>query len=54
VYDAHIALQALHHADAIPALRAAGLRQHEDEEKRRAKERETREGSLILHVESIL
>jgi len=54
VHDAHITLQALHHADAILALRAAGLRQHEDEEKRRAEERETRESSLTLHVESIL
>jgi hypothetical protein len=32
---AHNTLQALHHADAI-ALRVAGLRQHEDEKKRRA------------------
>jgi hypothetical protein len=54
VHDAHITLQALHHADAILALRAAGLRQHQDEEKRRAEERETRESSLTLHVESIL
>jgi hypothetical protein len=38
-----ITLQALHHAHAILALRAAGLRQNEDEEKRRAEEGETRE-----------
>src|SRR3954471_3795159 len=54
VHDAHITLQALHHAHAIIALRAAGLRQHEDEEKRRAEEGEARERSLPLHVESIL
>jgi len=54
VHDAHITLQALHHAHAIIALRAAGLRQREDEEKRRAEEGEPRESSLTLHVESIL
>src|SRR4051812_41165544 len=54
VHDAHITLQAFHHAHAILALRAASLRQHEDEEKRRAEEGETRESSLTLHVESIL
>jgi hypothetical protein len=54
VHDAHITLQALHQAHAIRALRAAGLRQHEDEEKRRAEEGETRKSSLTLHVESIL
>ena len=35
-------------------MRAAGLRQHEDKEKRRAEEGETRKSSLTLHVESIL
>jgi hypothetical protein len=39
------------YADATLALRAAGLWQHEDDEKRCAEERETLEGSLTLHVE---
>jgi hypothetical protein len=43
---AHITLQAFHRAHAILALRVAGLRQHEDEEKRRAEEGEARESSL--------
>src|SRR3954453_19211301 len=54
VHDAHITLQALHHAHAILALRAAGLRQREDEEKRRAEEGEACDSSLTLHVESLL
>jgi hypothetical protein len=46
-----MALQALHYANAIPALRAADLRQHKYEEKRRT---EACESSLTPHVELIL
>jgi hypothetical protein len=50
VHDGHIALQALHHTDAILALRPAGRRQYEDGEKRRGEERETRDCLSFVHI----
>jgi hypothetical protein len=45
---AHMTLYALHHANGVRALPVAALRQHKNEQKRRA---EALEGFLTLHVE---